>query len=111
MKPDEFKVWIEIINGIVTILAILAGGVWTFLIFVLGRSHAPNVQITIQCLQIIPATEKNLILLAVKAKNIGQILVNKERCHLFLAPIKRLDKKDALPFSRLDPLQSEMLDQ
>jgi hypothetical protein len=110
MTLEQFKTMIDIISGLVTTVAILIGGIWTFIIFIVGRNHSPNIQLTIQCLPIIYA-EQNAVLLTITARNIGQTLVNRERCYLFLTPVNQPIQRDGLLASRIDPLQQPMLSQ
>jgi len=110
MTLEQLKTLIDIMSGVVTTIAILIGGIWTFFIFVIGRNHSPNIQLTIQCS---PITNegRNAVLLTITAKNIGQTLVIKERCYLFIVPISQPLRGDELLASRIDPLQKDMLSQ
>lgn len=108
MGIDQIKLFIEIASGILTTLAILVGGIWTFFVYIIGRNHAPNIQLAIQCHPMIDA-EGNTVLLKVTAKNVGHILVNRERCFLYITPISQPIRSNEFIISRLDPLHQEVL--
>ena len=70
---DRLRVWIEIIQGLVTILALVAGGYW----FVLQRSTKAQVKID-QTVTQRPAADhpdQTLITIDVRATNIGKVKV------------------------------------
>ncbi len=73
---ERVKLWIECIQGVVTILALLAGGVW----FLLQRANKPQVKLdqTVTQRPVAGQPEMTLITLDVRATNVGKIKVDLE---------------------------------
>lgn len=103
MTPDELKTWVEIVQGIVTCVGILAAGIWSFFTFVLGRSFAPNIQIQFDLKQIISLMDGRAAVVTVRIKNIGRAKVRKLSCHIASTDVVVSTRSAALPLlSRLD---------
>ena len=103
MTPDDLKTWVEIIQGMVTTVGIIAAGIWSFFTFVLGRSFAPNMQITFELKQVVDLKERKAAIVSVKIRNIGRTRVRKKRCYIATASVTdSSDASDIPEFSRLD---------
>ena len=81
---------VEIVQGIVTIVAILAGGIWTYLAFVRKRLRYPRAKlsITIDSSQIAP--DYRLVHVAVQIDNTGYVLLAPEYAEVRLRQVMPL---------------------
>lgn len=103
MTPEEVKTYVEIIQGLVTTIGIIAAGIWSFFTFVLGRSFAPNMQITFDLKQVVDLKDGKAAIVSVKIKNIGRTRVRKRRCYIATTSITDGSNAGDMPeFSRLD---------
>ncbi len=76
----KFKDHIETIQAIVTILAVLVGGAWTYKLFIKERKHIPHANIE-QKVSHIPLTDQvNLIRIGVDLTNMGNSRLVSRKC-------------------------------
>ena len=66
---------IEIVKSIVTIIAVIVGGLWTYNLFVKERQHYPHANISQQISHIKLTPEINLLLLKVEVENTGNSIL------------------------------------
>lgn len=102
MSPAEIKTWVEIVQGAITILAIVATGIWTFYVFVLGRSYAPNIKISFRVRQVTKIRGLPIVSTEILIKNIGRIKTERKMCYLFVSPVNTDNHFDIIPFIRID---------
>ena len=70
MLLSEMESWVEIAQGVATILAILGGAVWTYFNFFHGRTYKPRLELAIDGR--IARTDRHLCgRFVVTAKNVG----------------------------------------
>jgi hypothetical protein len=101
VQLDNIKTCIEIGQALVTMLGIMAAGVWTYYTFFLGRRFAPNVQARFEVKQVFDWTSYRTVIVSVKLKNIGRTRVKKQGCYLTVTPVIPKERFD-LPISRVD---------
>lgn len=82
MTPDELKTWAEIFQSIVTTLAVIIAGVWSYFTFIRGRTFAANVKISVVLKQAIVLEGKKAAIVTVSIENIGRTKVKKQSCDL-----------------------------
>jgi len=81
-----------IILDIATVIALLVGGIWTYLLFVKQRLSYPRINITLK-VDHIPVTEShNLVYVEIQHDNKGSILFSAEKAELRLRQVIPLDK-------------------
>jgi hypothetical protein len=78
---------VQVIEGFLTTLAILVGGIWVFYVFILGRSHSASVRIQLKAKQSIIRENEEYPVISVNLKNVGQTHVDKRLCTIGIAPI------------------------
>lgn len=108
------KLWVEIIQGIFTALGILAAGIWSLLVFGLGRSFAPNIHFGFICKQVVALQVRQGVILTLKIKNTGHTRIKKETCTLIVVAVASLPnttETDHRAFRRLVPIPSEIVAQ
>lgn len=76
VKPADFLIWVQIANGIVAILAIIAAGWW----FVRRRSLAGTLQITLTLTDVDLLSNPKIAVIRVQLKNVGQTRIEKDYC-------------------------------
>lgn len=104
MTPDDLKTWAEIAQAVITSLGILVAGAWSFYVFVLGRSTAPNIQIHFEVKRTTKLEQFPMVVVSTTVKNVGRTRAQKEDCWITAAPITA--KIESSHLSRLDtPLQ------
>ena len=111
MQPGDLKTWVEIVEGVVTSIGILAAGIWSFYVFVLGRSFAPNVQIRFRMRHPVDTTDRAGVIVSITIKNVGKTRVKKEDCWVALVPIALALSKNSAPatLTRIDsPLEFDL---
>jgi hypothetical protein len=103
MEPGDLKTWMDILQAAVTTVGILAAGIWSFFTFVVGRTFAPNMQITFDLKQVVDLQDRKAAIVSVKIKNIGRTRVRKKRCYIATASVTDGSRAGDMPeFSRLD---------
>jgi hypothetical protein len=75
---ETLESWSGIIQSITTSLGILTAGVWSYLIFVRRRERYPRAKMSHSVLRIALADDRDLVRLAVKIENTGQVLLRLE---------------------------------
>lgn len=106
MTPDDLKTLIEIVQGAVTSVGILAAGVWSFYVFVLGRSFSPNIRIETKLKKMIRLQHYKSAIVTITIKNIGKSRVQKENCWLATCPLESSSEPAVPILSRIDsPLE------
>ncbi len=96
MKIDELKTITEIIQNIVSTIAILIAGLWTFYIFVLGRSYSPHVQILVTPKYAYDSARIKYVVLKLLAKNVGRTKATKDKCYLAIEKIQKRNDKSGI---------------
>ena len=87
--PGSLLDYVELLSKVVTILAILIGGIWTYRNFNLERTDIPSPQILVDPQVVAYTKEKVLLVLNVIIKNVGKrvVKVNKNGCKVSLVLI------------------------
>jgi flagellar biogenesis protein FliO len=76
MDIQKARDWADLLLKAVSIIAILAGGVWAYFQFDLTRTAVDNVQINVSTEQQKYGQKSRLLLIHVRPKNIGKVLVS-----------------------------------
>jgi hypothetical protein len=76
VKLDDIKTLVEIVNGIVAIVAILAAGWWFFI----SRSLAGTLQITLTLTGVTIVNDTRIVIIRVQIKNVGLTRIKKGYC-------------------------------
>ncbi len=87
MTLDEYKTIAEIVESVLTALAILVGGFWTYFLFIKNRISYPAVDIEVSYEKYELTEGKTLIHTAVKIDNKGSILLNSDEAELRLRQV------------------------
>lgn len=72
----ELKKPIETIQSIITIVAIIVGGLWTYNLFIKERKNIPHTNIELQLSHIKLSNEINLLHVGIKLTNAGNTLLS-----------------------------------
>ncbi|GAC1349137.1 MAG: hypothetical protein NVS4B7_19000 [Ktedonobacteraceae bacterium] len=76
MKPNEVLIWVQIVNGLVATLAIIAAGWW----FIWRRSLAGTLQITLTLIDVGLVKNTQIAVVRVQLKNVGLTKIEKDYC-------------------------------
>jgi hypothetical protein len=101
MPLDDLKKWVEIIQGAITSIGILVAGIWSFFVFVLGRSFAPNIKINFELKKVINMVDGKAAIISVGIKNVGKTKVLKKNCYVAIEPIPT-HRQNLPELSRID---------
>jgi hypothetical protein len=74
----DIKTKIEIISGVLTSLAILAGGIWTLIRYLQNRQRYPRVAVKHQVIQKSLGNGKILLHVITEVDNLGDVLIKLE---------------------------------
>lgn len=81
---NNWKTIADIIQSAVTAIAIFAGGVWTYFLFVRNRLDYPKVIIKIEPHEVHLPKKKRLIHVKVNIKNVGKVILKSTNAELRL---------------------------
>ena len=87
MTLNEIKTIVEIVQGIISTIAIIIAGIWSYFIFVLGRGHAINVKLELIPQYQFQSGDSSFIVMRVLVENIGRTKAGKEGCYIALEEI------------------------
>ena len=88
MEASQLSDWVQIVQGVLTIVAVSIGGFWAFYVFILGRSSTAHVRIRCQLKRATSVTNgKKVAAVAVTLENTGRTRVRKEACYVEVAPL------------------------
>lgn len=88
MEASQLSDWVQIVQGVLTIVAISIGGFWAFYVFILGRSSTAHVRIRCQLERVKSVTNgKKVAAVSVMLENTGRTRVRKEACYVEVAPL------------------------
>ncbi len=66
---------VETIESLVTTLALIVGGIWTYILFVKHRQKFPKANLTTEVFQVSISDKKTLVHVIVTISNIGEVLL------------------------------------
>jgi hypothetical protein len=75
MSFQKIRDWTDLVLKILSIAAIIAGGIWAYYQFSVARTDIDNIQLTVSTEQKQYGKETRLLLIHIKPKNIGKSLV------------------------------------
>lgn len=75
MNFQKIRDWTDLVLKILSIAAIIAGGIWAYYQFSVARTDIDNIQLTVSTEQKQYGKETRLLLIHIKPKNIGKSLV------------------------------------
>ncbi len=75
MNFQKIRDWTDLFLKILSIAAIIVGGIWAYYQFSVARTDIDNIQITVSTEQKQYGKETRLLLIHIKPKNIGKSLV------------------------------------
>jgi hypothetical protein len=97
MELGSLKDGIELVQGAVTILAILLAGLWGLYVFFLGRSTTASVQIKADVKDLIVLENGGKVtVISVMLLNTGRTLIRKDVCRFSVGPFARLEPVDQI---------------
>lgn len=103
MNVSDFKLIAETIQNIISTVAILIAGLWSFYIFILGRSYSPHVQIIITPIYTTSfINRQGYVVLKIKAKNVGRTKATKNECYLAIEKVVPPITKNEVEIQRID---------
>ena len=89
MNLQSARDWVDLFLKVLSVLAIIAGGAWAYFQFVVTRTTAANVQLTVSS-EVLPySAESRLLIIHAKPKNIGKVSVTPAKAG-FLVSVKSL---------------------
>jgi len=92
MELGSLKDGIELVQGAVTILAILLAGIWALYVFFLGRSTTASVQIQADLKYMIDLGNGGKVtVISAKFLNTGRTRIRKDVCRFSVGPLTRLE--------------------
>lgn len=110
MELDWLKDWIQIVQGLATIAAILIAGIWAYYVFVVGRSATAQVQIGCHLKRVIASPGGKILCISVMLTNTGRTRVGGLSCEIIAAPVANSgDDRASLAF--LEPLPERVLNE
>ncbi len=81
---------LEILEPLATVLAIIFGGVWTYVLFIKNRQNYPKAKLSHQIFSENISKDKVLLRIKVKITNIGQIMLSIKSCKTWIQQINPL---------------------
>lgn len=95
--------WADLVLKAVSVVAIIAGGSWAYYQFRVTETNASNIQLTISTEVVKYSDENRLLLIHIKPKNIGKVLVTPGKDGLVLTVRKLPDdyKPGAVDLAKL----------
>lgn len=108
---QKFKDWVELTLKVMSVLAIIAGGIWAYYQFRLTETTSSNIQLTINTEIVNYSDEYQLLVIHVKPKNIGKVLVvpDKDGLVVTVREIPRNQQTGAINLENLPILHSSDL--
>lgn len=110
MQVEDLKDWVQVGQGVATIVAIIVAGVWAYYVFAVGRSATAHVQIECRLKWVIPTANGKILAISVVLRNTGRTRVDQLRCELTVAPIRNPQDNPA-PLNYIDPLPDRAVEQ
>jgi hypothetical protein len=83
MQLSDVKTVVDIISGVLTIVAVVAAAIW----FLVSRSLAGNLQMTVDLSKVVDLADRRLAIVRVRVKNIGKTKVKKRACQMAIAEV------------------------
>ena len=100
VKMDDIKTFLDLINGIFTILAFLAAAWW----FLFRRALAGTLQITLNLIDVATVNHTPIAVLQVKLKNVGQTRIVKDYCACRVEEVEVWPESKALDVISKEPI-------
>jgi hypothetical protein len=75
LSLDDTKKWAEIIQSVATVLALLLGGIWTYLLFLRHRQKYPRAVASHEVTTFPVGEEGVVVHAALRVKNCGEVLI------------------------------------
>ncbi len=98
--------WLDIIQSVVTIVAFLIGGFWTYKIYKQKRQKYPRAEIEQQVQSRVLPDQRILLFVDIKLTNIGEVLITPKSLFSQVEKILPLDQQDG-DFYTLDRAKGE----
>lgn len=81
--PADLVAWSKFAQSSITALAIIIGGIWTYVLFIQKRQRYPRLNVSHQVISW-PVGQKNLIRLQVRIENLGDVLFRLSSGHVWI---------------------------
>jgi len=102
----DMKNIVDIVQGIVTIGAVLVGGIWTYLVFVRKRLRYPRAELTVTVHSTLIPPEYRLVHVGLRVSNSGDVLLAPEYAEVRLRHVKPVPAEIECRFKPgLDPVE------
>lgn len=87
---DSLKTWAEIVEAGATTIALIAAGIWSYLLFVRQRQRFPRAEVShrVACLELMP--DNLLVHVCVVVKNLGSVLIRLREGHVQVQKVRPL---------------------
>ncbi len=90
MDITPIQNWTTLIKDIITVIAIVTGGLWTYLRFIKGRLCFPQAKLIHEISEVALEESKILVRVTLIVKNIGNTLISIPKCETRIQQIKPL---------------------
>jgi hypothetical protein len=88
---EQLKDWADIASNVATVIAIVVGGVWTYVLFVRQRLKYPRAELGITAQHATIASDKRLLHVALRIANTGHVLLRPRYAELRVRQVLPLD--------------------
>lgn len=90
---EDFKTFSEALQSLTTTIAIVIGGLWTYLLFVKQRQRFPRLSLSHNIFSVILNNRKSLIHIEIKIVNQGSVIVKLDEADIKIYKITPLGSK------------------
>ena len=98
------KHYIDIIQAVVTCLALIAGGAWTYMMFIQKRHKYPRAEITHTIHQRQLGNDLTLVRVEVTLENLGEVLISTEYIDTWINQVRPVPLNIEVPMMAGEPL-------
>ena len=84
----DLKNTVEIVEKIITIGAILVGGLWTYWIFIKNRQRYPRAKVINNAYQLVASGKSNILRVNLIVRNIGNVLIQIDEISIVVSQIE-----------------------
>ena len=99
---SDVETIVNVIVGIVTCIGILSAGIWTFYVYVLGRSWAPNIRLCANLKHVRNVGNMRTATVTVGMRNNGGTQAKDVKCWVSLLPITISKSQQLSDLERID---------
>ena len=94
-KLATYKDSLQAVQALITVVAVLTAGLWSYLLFIRRRQKFPRARLTHEVISKLISSEKRLIRVVITVENVGEVLLEVERGEIHLQRIMPLGESVA----------------